>query len=781
MIGSTISHYKILEKLGEGGMGVVYKAEDTKLGRIVALKFLPNHLTSNEEENSRFLQEAKAAATLNHPNICSIYYLEEIGDQRFIVMEFVDGKTLRKKVPIQKTEEVIQYAIQICEALQEAHGKEIVHRDIKSDNIMVNSKNQIKVMDFGLAKLKGSLNLTRTSSTVGTLAYMAPEQIQDGDADQQSDIFSFGVVLFEMLSGKLPFRGEHEAAIMYSILNEEPIPLSSLRSNISEDIQAVVLRCLQKDKQKRYQSMAEIVADLRNLQKGIAPAVPSVTKNRSMVFPIIAAVVLIAIIAGAYFYFSSKSFGVKELSNTVSSTADVSLHKSIAILPFENLSDDKENEYFSDGITEDIITQLSKIADLKVISRTSVMQYKHTEKNMRQIGKELGVGTVLEGSVRRSGNQLRISAELIDANTDEHLWANTFDREMKDVFAVQDDITGHIVSALTITLNGTERQAMSSSRTANPAAHDLYLQGLFQFNQFTGESLNRALEYFQKALQEDPRYAEPYAGIASTYEALADFYLPPHETYPRAKIAAQKALEIDSTNGEAHAAMGIVLAEYDWNLSAGEKELHRAIALSPNSVDVDIFCSQCAGITGDFDSAFAIVDRAIALDPLSPVASWSKEWYLYWGRKYDAVIAQHKRTAELDSNFLYWDDILGAAYREKGMLKESLSDYLRAQKYSPDRPLFGLAITYARMGNISEAKKILKELEDASKRRYISADQIAMIYANIGENDKAFEYLEQAYQAHAAGMAGLKIYPEYDIIRSDPRFSILLKKVGLAR
>ncbi len=762
-------------------MGVVYKAEDTKLGRTVALKFLPNHLTSNEEENSRFLQEAKAAATLNHPNICSIYYLEEIGEQRFIVMEFVDGETLRKKVPIQKTEEVIQYAIQICEALQEAHSKEIVHRDIKADNIMVNSKYQIKVMDFGLAKLKGSLNLTRTSSTVGTLAYMAPEQIQGGDADQQSDIFSFGVVLFEMLSGKLPFRGEHEAAIMYSILNEEPIPLSSLRPNISESIQSVVLRCLQKDKQKRYQSMTDVISDLKKLQSGMTVPKQPVEKNLPTRFWIIAATVLIVIIVGAYFFFISNSPIVKQQLSIGKSAEDISLHKSIAILPFENLSDDKENEYFSDGITEDIITQLSKIADLKVISRTSVMQYKHTEKNMRQIGKELGVGTVLEGSVRRSGNQLRISAELIDANTDEHLWANTFDREMKDVFAVQDDITGHIVSALTITLNGTERQAMSSSRTANPAAHDLYLQGRFYFNQLTGESLNRSIEYYQKAIQEDSGYAEPYAGIAYAYEALADFYLPPHEAYPRAKNAARKALEIDSTNGVAHAALGTILTEYDWDFPAGEQELQRAVQLSPNSVDVNIFYAQCAGIRGNMEDALAHADRAITLDPLSPIASWSKEWYLFWARNYDGVIAQCKKTAELDSTLLYWDDFLGAAYREKGMLKESLQEYLKAQKNSPDRPLFGLAITYARMGNQSDARKVLRELEEVSKKRYVAADQIAMIYANLGENDKAFEYLEQAYQAHAAGMSGLKIYPEYDPIRSDPRFEILLKKVGIAR
>jgi serine/threonine protein kinase len=454
MIGQTISHYRILEKLGEGGMGILYKAEDTKLKRIVALKFLPPDITKNIEAKERFMHEAQAASALNHPNICNIHTIEEVEGQQFIDMEFVEGETLKESIVIGlpanlsakvlqsrtsagvpqngaqaghlSLEKCLSIAIQIGEGLNAAHKKNIIHRDIKPDNIMITDEGLVKIMDFGLAKLKGTSKLTKTHSTLGTLPYMSPEQVRGEEVDQRTDIFSFGAVLYEMITSHRPFGGEHEAAIIYSLANETPEPLARYKTNVPDELQRIVDKALSKDRGERYQHVDDMISDLRRVQHTISGGIPSPIK-KSKVQWIVVAIVLILVAVGIYLFYP------KSVPTPMSS-------KSVAVLPFKNLSDSKEDEYFSDGITDDIIAQLSKISDLKVISRTSVMQYKGISKNIRDIGKELDVATVLEGSVRRSGNQIRIVAQLIDAHNEGHLWADTYDKEMTQIFAIQSDV-----------------------------------------------------------------------------------------------------------------------------------------------------------------------------------------------------------------------------------------------------------------------------------------------------------------------------------------------------
>ncbi len=509
MIGTTISHYTILEKLGEGGMGVVYKARDATLDRVVALKFLPVSSKATEVDRARFMQEARTAAALNHPNICTIYNIEEHDDRQFIVMEYVDGETLHARIgrqPSLAVDEVAAFAEQIGEALHDAHSHGIIHRDIKSENIMVNSKNQIKVMDFGLAKLKDSIRLTRLLSTVGTLGFMAPELIQGEDADARSDVFSFGVVMYEMLAGRLPFRGEHDAAIIYSIVNEEPQPLAEPVSPIASSLQKVIMNCLVKEPANRYQAVSEILADLQGDTTGKerptkeASEIWSRLKQKKSLLVGGAIAGLAAIVAATYF-----------LSPAFRSSPET---KSVAVLPFKNMSPEKESEYFSDGVTEDIIARISTIGGIKVISRTSAMRYKQTEKSMRDIASELDVATVLEGSVKKTGNRVRIVAQLIDASDNEHLWGETYDRELTEIFAIQTDVALKTAAALKAALSPAATEEIATPPTTDVTAYQLYLQGRDYYYRNRKEDNDHAIALFNRAVVHDPRYALAYAGLA---------------------------------------------------------------------------------------------------------------------------------------------------------------------------------------------------------------------------------------------------------------------------
>ena len=802
MIGKTISHYKILEKLGEGGMGVVYKAQDTKLDRLVALKFLPHHLTSSEAEQSRFLQEAKAAAALNHPNVCSVIDIQEANGQQFIVMEYVDGVTLRKKAPVAKLDEAIGYAVQIGEALQAAHAKGIVHRDVKGENVMVTTDGRVKVMDFGLAKLKGTLRLTKESSTVGTLAYMAPEQIRGEESDARSDIFSFGVVVFEMLTGKLPFRGEHDAAIMYSIVNEEADSVEKHRQDVPADLDRIIRRALEKDPADRYQHIDDMVSELRRVQKqsarisrpkpGEVPNRPSDGMRQEMhtinhVLPgavvtsqsqkrkwqfVGLGTILAILVAGLIGYISF--FGKHESID------------SIAVLPFENVGADPNTEYLSDGMTESLMNILSQLSNLTVMSRSSVFHYKGKDIDPHNAGKELGVKAVLTGRVTQRGDNLQISTELMDVENNSHIWGEHYNRKLSDILTVQEEISREISQQLRLKLVGEDERKLAKRSTENTEAYQLYLQGRFYWNKRKADDLQKAVAYFNQAIEKDPSYALAFAGLASTYAILPEYSsLPAKDCIPKIELAARKALDLDATLAEPHAALGLLRTTYQWDWMGAEKEFKRAIELNPNSATTHHWYCICLRAQGKFDEALSEIKHAQELDPLSPIITINVGEVLFYMQRYDLAKEQFTKALEFDPNFSLAHLELGVLlYERQSKFDEAIGELQKVRQIvGADNPygMGHLGYVYARAGKRDEAIKTLHQLLEFSKKGYSLSVQIAYIYAGLGDKDKAFEWLGNAYDEQNNYLRDLKIAFVWDILRSDPRYTALLKKIGLAQ
>jgi TolB-like protein len=775
MIGKTISHYEILEKLGEGGMGVVYKAQDLELDRIVALKFLSPLLTADEAERKRFEHEAKAVSALDHPNICTFYELGKTDNgQLFLAMAYYEGQTVREKIkekPLPLSE-ALDIALGMAQGLSKAHEKGVTHRDIKSENIIITTDGGVKIMDFGLAKIAGASTLTKTGATLGTVPYMSPEQARGDKLDHRTDIWSFGMVLYEMITGRLPFKSDYNDAVIYSILNQDPEPVTALRTGVPMELERIISKCLEKNASDRYQHMDDIIVDLQKVRRvsGEAEQKPprrtriNIKWNKWLRIGVSVAIVALLLI---FFFPFSKS-------------PDLTI-RSIAVLPLDNLSRDPEQEYFADGMTEALITDLAKISALRVISRTSVMLYKTRKKTIPEIAKELNVDAVVEGSVQRSGDRVRITAQLLHAPTDRHLWAESYERNLTDILALQSEVASAIVKEIRAKVTPEEEARLTSTRPVDKDAHDLYLRGNFFLHKSDEESMNRALDYFQKSIEKDRSYAPPYAGVAYAYATLADAYLPPKDAYPKAKSAAVKALELDSTIAEARAALAFILGAYERDQLSSQREFRRAMEFNPNSVDVLWLSALYLGFRTGSAEAIAQADRAIALDPLNPFASWTKENVLLQARQYDEVIEQHKRTVELDPNFFYADSPVSRAYQEKGMLKEALDEYMKVQKLMPEQPLYGLAVLYAHMGRQQEAKNILSDLMNESTKRYIAPTGPALVYIALGEKDLAFDWLDRAYEAHDTFLNGLKTDGRYDPIRSDPRYAVLVKKMGLEK
>ncbi|MDP1675260.1 MAG: protein kinase [Bacteroidota bacterium] len=878
MIERTISHFKIIEKLGEGGMGVVYKAQDTRLDRIVALKFLPHYINDDENGKQRFIQEAKAASAINHPNVCVVYDIEEADGEQFIAMEYVDGVTLREKyhnanISINET---IAYAIQIGNALQEAHKKGVIHRDVKPDNIMVNGNDQIKIMDFGLAKLKNSILQTRKSTTVGTLAYMSPEQIEGNEIDHRADIFAFGIVFYEMLTQHLPFRGDHEASITYSILHEDFQPLSKYLPDAPSDIIHIIKRALEKEINERYQSISELTNDLRRVQHqsqvtSSFNTVSSEQKNNKFnaeklffnlkpesIWMLFAGIGAIAFMIVLFIVLNKPERSLpntaKVLKNVVQDTSIVSEgtskligkvstngtnenpkkiiteknniplankiqdrektvlpiavemqrknttdenynnpnqsaltepvqdHYRIAVLPFSNISPNAEDEYFADGMTEELISTLSRIQDLRVIARTSIMQYKGVKKSIVEIARELNVKAVIEGSVRKAGNKLRITVQLIDAISQEHLWSEDYDRDLTDIFMIQADVAQKVAEATQVQLQTNEKQQIGKSGTANSEAYTLYLQGRFYFNKRTPPDLLQSLKYFKSAAQKDQQYALAYAGIADVYTILANYYiLPPAETYIKAKEAALKALELDETLGEAHASLAFVLMHFDWDWKNAEKEFIRAIELKPSYVFAQSWYAYFLTVSGRFNEAVILRKRVQKLDPFSVILSAEIGLTLYFTRSYDETIEQYQATLKLDPSFYAAYIPLGAALLHSQRIDEAIVAFKKGKIFSLNHPIASAALAYgyAVTGKKEEALKIVNELKKMSMKSFVSPYWIGIIYVGLGDQNAAFEWFEKGIKVHDGSMILLKVEPILDSIRSDARFTNLLAKVGL--
>jgi eukaryotic-like serine/threonine-protein kinase len=791
MVGKTIAQYRILEKVGEGGMGVVYKAQDLTLNRIAALKFLPHHLTTNEAEQDRFLQEAQAASALNHPNVCIIYGLAKEDDQLFIAMEYVDGTTLQRKIAGGGLllKDALGYALQIGEALQEAHSKGIVHRDVKAENIMVTAKNQIKVMDFGLAKLKGSMKLTRSSSTVGTAAYMAPEQIQGGEVDARSDIFSFGIVLFEMLTGHMPFRGEHDAAMMYSILNEQPQSLRQYRDDCPPDLDRIVLRALEKDPEDRYQHIDDMVSELRHLQKqttrlvrppgeqermnipaavtqAAAPVMaekPRSPLRRLGVILVAGAAVLIVVIAVVLL--------IRKPSETITS---------MAVLPFVNVSGDANVEYLSDGFTEGLINSLSKLPGIKMMSSRSVFKFKGKDIDPQMAAQELHVGAVLTGRILQRGDGLSISAELINALDNSHIWGNQYDRKASDLIAVQAAISREISDQLKVAMTGDQQKRFTALPTKNVEAYQLFLKGRFSLNKRSEEGFDKAIGYFQSAVAMDPSFALAYAGIAETYVLKGSYFLIPIEkAIDSVRATARKALELDETIGEAHTALASV-GEWTWDWPSAEKEYKRSIELSPNFATGHQWYGEFLNAMSRGEEGLEEIRKAQELDPLSPVVYVSQGIGLVYLRRYDEAIRQIRKSLEIEPNFPRAFSLLAPAHLFKGAQSEAIQAAERAVVLSDSSSeyLGLLGLTYGTAGRRSEAEKILQRVQQLSKRQFVSPAVYVNIYIGLGDKNQAFHWLDRAVETHDPIVEFLKVDPTFDPLRGEQRFKDLITKMG---
>ncbi|HUL44075.1 MAG TPA: protein kinase [Bacteroidota bacterium] len=793
MIGQTISHYKILEKLGEGGMGVVYKAQDTKLDRIVALKFLPHHLTANEAEQARFLQEAKAAATLNHPHVCTIYRIDEFEGQQFIEMEYVEGETLRHRIPVKKLNDALGYAVQIGEALQEAHARGIVHRDVKCENIMVNTKNQIKVMDFGLAKLKGSLKLTRTSSTVGTLAYMAPEQIQGGEVDARSDIFSYGIVVFEMVTGKTPFRGEHDAAMMYSIVNEEPDAISKYVPDVSPELERIVRRSLEKDPDDRYQSVADMVSEIRRIQKqstrvsrpvnrmdvpaspmaqerpsaesGSVPAASSRAMKNYVVGGIGIAVVLASVIA--YFAFFRTAGAID----------------SLAVLPFVNAGSDPQLEYLSDGITESIINSLTRIRSLRVIPRSTVFRFKGKDLDPQDVGNKLNVGAVLSGKIVKNGDDLDVQVDLIDVKNQSQLWGDHYTRKLASVLSLQEDIVNDVSRELKISLTGETKRDVNKQYTQNSGAYQLYLQGQYYWNKRNAVSLDRAVDYFDQAIALDSTYALAYVGLADCFIIQPQYAgISTKISIPKARAAAQKALALDPSLAEAYTALAF--CDYTlWKYEDAEREFKEAIELNPKYPTTYHWYGILVARMGDYNHYLTLVRQAIDLDPYSPVIALNMGAAYFGLENNDEALRYFRKSVELDPSFAVGYAWIAATEARVKDDSDALPNFRKAVELSGrSSECLGYLGHYDGVKKrTGEAKLILTELQDRYQAGTAAAYSVARVYAGMGDKESALDWLEKDYRDQSTWITSLLTDHAWDSIRSEPRFVDLEQKVGLVK
>jgi serine/threonine-protein kinase len=789
MIGKTIGHYCVVEKIGEGGMGVVYRAHDTRLDRDVALKLLPSGTLADEAARKRFRKEALALARLNHPNIATIHDFDTQDSLDFLVSEYISGLTLSEKLasgPLPE-KEIARLGMQLAQGLAAAHEQGVIHRDLKPDNLRLTPDGRLKILDFGLAKLfkpAASADLTHslmeTQAGAGTLPYMAPEQIRGEPIDARTDIYAAGEVLYEMATDQRVFREKLSSRLMDDIVHKAPVSPRALNDRVSPDLERIILKCLEKEPERRYQSAKELDVDLLRLAApASAPSEPATrpmktfwqkSATRAGIGLLTLAVLLVALDRAGWL-------------DRLVRRAPAARIESLAVLPLENLSRDPEQEYFTEGMTDTLITDLAQIKALRVISRTSVMRYKQTKESLPDIARALHVDAVVEGSVTRSGDRVRITAQLIEAATDRHLWAKSYDGDLRDVLALQSEVAQAIAREIEVKLTPQEQTLLTRSHAVNPEAYQLYLKGRFFWRKFVAGGITKSIEYYQQAIEKDPNYAAAYAGLADSYAlgSVGGGGMSPAEGMPKARAAAQKAMELDDTLGEAHLSLALVRTYYDWDWAGADQEFRRAIELNPNYAEAHHWYSHYFLAIGRIDNSYQQSIRALELDPLSPDLAWHLGFHYYLAHNYDSAIEQTNKALELDPNSAPARLYLAVAYEQKGMFPQALAELQKARSAVPTSPfgLHRLAHLYALSGNRAEAKKILEQLEELSKHRYVSASSLAVICAGLGDKVAALTWLEKAYEEHAFDLSILKLDPVFDGLRSDPRFRDLVRRLNL--
>ena len=832
----SIAHYRIIKRLGKGGMGEVFLAEDTKQhGRRVALKILPPELTKDDSRVRRFKQESRAVLALNHPNIITIFEIGEADSTFYIASEFIEGETLRSLMwnePM-KIDEALGVAIQVAMALETAHAAGIVHRDIKPENIMLREDRFVrdrfvKILDFGLAKLTEpdepvhdpeaitrAISQTNPGSVVGTAGYMSPEQAQGEPIDARSDIFSFGVVIYEMVAGRPPFSGPTESHIRVSIIDHEPAPLTQHSADIPRQLERIVSKALSKEKTKRYQTITDLKIDLEQLREELheseagvrqpesrtdpastqstgpqwssptftdtepiseAPIsnsnaiINSASHNKKLFIPLVA--VLLLIVAGAmYFYSGRRSID------------------SVAVLPFVNDSNDPDAEYISDGVTESIIRSLSQLSDLKVMSRSAVFRFKGRDVDAQEVGRNLKVGAVLAGRVVRQGDRLIINTELIDVSDGSQLWSGEYNNSVSEILAVQDEISQKISESLRVRLTGEDEQKLRKRYTTDAEAYELYLKGRYFWNKRDAEGLRNGIKYFKAAEEKDPTYALAYSGLADSYALLSDIgAVKPADEMPKARAAAQRAVDIDPTLAEAYTSRAFVKLAHDWDWLGAEADFKRALQLNPKYPTAHQWYASYLMQMGKFGPAQAELEKAHQLDPLSPIINSNLGFYAYYQHNYDEALNHTNKTLEMVPDFWVAHHYRGLAYTMKGMYDEAIKEFRGVLRAPNDGSLpeeavqtnpevsASLGFAYALSGKRRQAEEILRQLHRVAEKRYVSPRYLAIVYVGLDNKRAAIEQLHRAYENRHPGLVLIRVDPLFDRLRSEPAFEELINR-----